>query len=117
MKKMKLIILSLAGLAFSRPAGLCTANSVADEVEALKKQFGELQEQNAALQKQLDDAKSAASKTIIGDELNLGPFRLPEGIDKKDVLWRVRAGLDVKQAVEAAVAQKKHDDAVKSAKK
>jgi hypothetical protein len=50
-------------------------------------------------------------------ELNIGPFRLPEGIDKKDVAWRIRAGLDPSQAVEAALAQKRADDLkAKSAK-
>ena len=48
----------------------------------------------------------------LKDELGLGPLLLPEGVDKKDVLWRRRAGLDTKQAVQAALMQARHDKAV-----
>lgn len=45
------------------------------------------------------------------EDQQIGPFRLPEGIDKKDVTWRIQAGLDPEQAVQAAIAQKASDDA------
>jgi len=108
MKKLSLILLSVAGCR----SGRCTANTLTDDVAAMRKEMETLKTQNAELQAQIEANKKAASQTVPEDALNLGPFRLPEGLDKKDILWRVRAGLDVTQAVEAALAQKKHDEAV-----
>ena len=112
MKKLKLIALSLAGIARS---GYRTANAVADDVAALKKQLDELQKQNAELTEKVE-ASQVTAASVVADELDLGGLRLPEGLDKKDVLWRLRAGLDLHQAVAAAIAQKKHDDAIAAAK-
>ena len=109
MNKLKLTLLSLAGLSFP---GHHTSNAASDDIAELKKQMTELQEQNIALQEKLESQRTIAASPVTGSSLNLGPFRLPEGIDEKDVIWRVAAGLDVKLAVEAAIAQKKHDDAV-----
>jgi len=113
MKKIQFIALSLCGL-YGRK--YCTANTVAEDVAALNQRLEESNALIADLQKQIQENKAAASRPIEVDELDLGPFQLPEGLDKKDVIWRKRAGLDTKQAVEAALAQKKHDEAAAAQK-
>jgi len=107
MKKIALILLSVAGLSRSKH---CTANTLTEDVEALRTEMEALKAQNAELLEKLETAKTAASKPVESNELDLGGLELPSGLDKKDVIWRVRAGLDVKQAVQAAIAQKKHDE-------
>lgn len=63
-----------------------------------------------------NDAAQEPAKDPAAD-LGIGPFRLPEGIEAKDVRWRIQAGLDPEQAVQAALAQKQADDAEKQAAK
>lgn len=98
MKQTMLMVLSLLGVVFSRPAGLCTANTVAEEVAELKKQ---LEESNAKI------AKLEAERATAPPENNSEVALLAKGagVPLDDVLWRVRAGVSPKQAVEAAVAQ------------
>ena len=43
------------------------------------------------------------------DTSTLGLLAKGAGVDPEDVRWRVAAGLDVKQAVDAAIAQKQND--------
>jgi hypothetical protein len=97
----------LAGLHRSRYS---TANTQAEDIAALQKQLANLAAQNSELLVTLGANKKSASRVITEDSLGLGPFRLPEGIDAKDVLWRLQEGLDLQQATQAALNQKKHDD-------
>ncbi len=127
--KYRLLILSAAScaaiLAPSLRTAFSTANaaSQADLKESTAKIFAKLgldedadpEVVNAALIK-LIDAANPGAKSPVRDELGLGPLRLPEGIEAKDVAWRKAAGLSTEHAVSAALMQKRHDDAVGKAK-
>lgn len=54
------------------------------------------------------NAKAAAEAPVETpeDTSTLGLLCKGAGVDPADVRWRVQAGLDVKQAVDAAIAQK-----------
>ena len=80
MKQTKPIILAVLAMLFGAPAGFRTANAA--------------------------DPASAAE----ADNSTLGLLCKGAGVDPADVRWRVAAGLDVKQAVDAALAQKLSDD-------
>lgn len=79
MKHTKLIILAVLAALFGAPAGFRTANAA--------------------------DAAPAAE----ADTSTLGLLCKGAGVDPADVRWRVAAGLDTKQAVDAALAQKESD--------
>lgn len=89
MKKLHLIAVSLLALVFGRPAGLCTANA---------KAAAEAPENPEA------DAPKAPE-----DHSPLALQCRGAGVDPADVRWRVQAGLDLDQAVQAAIAQKESD--------
>jgi len=99
MKPIRSIIL-LAGALFA-PSRFTTANAAAEtasaeDVEALKARIAELE-------------KQAGEKSgVPADPLGLGGMQLPKGVTEKDVLWRKQAGLNLKQAVSAALAQVRH---------
>lgn len=105
MKKLKFMVLSLAALAFARPAGFCTANALSDDVAAVNQRLADLEAKNAELQKQLDAAK-AAPVAPVENNSPLALLAKGAGVDLEDVRWRVQAGLDPDQAVQAALAQK-----------
>jgi hypothetical protein len=98
MKKLKLIALLALASVFGRPPGLCTANAASDDIATLKEQVAALQEQLAA--------KNAAPQIPTTTELLIKGAGL-ENAD--DVTWRIQAGLDPAQAVEAAVSQLAED--------
>ncbi len=90
MKKKNLIILAVLAACFGAPAGFRTANAGNDPAPASPE----------------------------ADNSTLGLLCKGAGVDPEDVRWRVAAGLDVKQAVDAALAQKESEAAEKkSAKK
>ena len=99
MKSIRSVIL-LAGALFA-PSRFTTANAAAEtasaeDVEALKARIAELE-------------KQAGEKSgVPADPLGLGGMQLPKGVTEKDVLWRKHAGLNLKQAVAAALAQVRH---------
>jgi hypothetical protein len=155
MKRIKLVVLSLAALVFGRPAGFCTANTEskqledytveelkeiaakykaeitadmkkADLVAAIKKSAG-YKAPEPSLEERL--AKLEAENAEMKRQLSLPPVLDPSppdgplamlcrgaGVDIADVRWRMQAGLDGEQAVEAALAQKRHDESPESEK-
>ena len=111
MKKLHLLAASLLALAFGRPAGFRTANAKADAPD---------------LQQQLD--AQAAEIADLKKQLTLPPDPAPAdgtlamlckgaGVDLADVRWRIQAGLDPDQAVQAAITQRESDAAARKAKK
>lgn len=110
MKQLKLVVLSLAALVFGRPAGFCTANTQAEDIAALKERQDKLEAENAGLRKQLDVKPAAPAPE---DTSSLALLCKGADVDIADVRWRMQAGLDGEQAVEAALAQKQHAEAKK----
>ena len=107
MKKLNLIAVSLLALAFGRPAGLCTANTLTEDVGEINDRLAKLEAENLELKRQL------ALPTVLDPAPPDGLLDLlckGADVDIDDVRWRMRAGLDAEQAVEAAMAQKRHDD-------
>ena len=94
----------LAAGAFMAPNRFTTANAAAPEVELsdIQAQINELKAENERLRQQTGVAQAPA------DPLGLGGMQLPKGVTEKDVLWRKQAGLNLKQAVAAALAQVRH---------
>jgi len=89
MKKNKLMILAVLASFFGAPAGFRTAN-----------------------------AEVTPAPEVAADTSTLGLLAKGAGVDPDDVRWRVAAGLDVKQAVDAALSQKlANAEAAKAAKK
>ena len=117
MKRYLLLLCSVAA-AFA-PAlrrNLSTANGAAEDIlEKLGLSPDSSPDEVEAMRIKLIDATNPAA-VLAGDELGLGGLALPTGLNKKDVLWRKKTGLSTKQAVQAALAQKRHDDAVGKAK-
>ena len=113
MKRSFLLLFSLAA-AFA-PAlrrNLSTANGAAEDIlEKLGLSPDASPDEVEAMRIKLIDAANPAAMPA-GDPLNLRGLALPAGIDRKDVLWRKAAGLSNEHAVQAATAQKRHDDAV-----
>ena len=101
-RSVRLVVLSLAALVFGRPAGFCTANTLSEDVAVLNDRLAKLEAENAALKAQPQAAPEAPDSTLT--LLCKGA-----GVDITDVRWRMQAGLDGEQAVEAALAQKQHD--------
>lgn len=104
--KLNLILISLAGLFFTRPRGFCTANADAPTLPPeFQKQLDDQAEQIAVLQKQLGAAQSAPTE-------NLGTLALlakGAGVELEDVRWRFQAGVAPEQAVQAAISQKQEN--------
>jgi len=73
------------------------------ELASLKQTLAEQGAMIEALQAQ-------AAPSAPEDALNLGGLQLPAGLDRKDVSWRVKAGLALKQAVLAALHQQRHNE-------
>ena len=124
MRKTLLVICGVLGMPGFRTGNAKEAAPAAgpSEIDQLKEQFGAFQAEHDALRAQFDAMaaenaalKGAAKERSDRDQLGLGPFELPAGVDVKDVLWRKKAGLDIKLAVQAALLQKKHDDAMAAA--
>ncbi len=89
MKHKKLMILAVLATLFGAPAGFRTAN-----------------------------AGENPAPEVAADTSTLGLLAKGAGVDPDDVRWRVAAGLDVKQAVDAALSQKLAAEAsAKSSKK
>lgn len=114
MKKLNLIVLSLAALVSVRPSGCCTLNAAKAEettpdrdaeIETLKAQIAELQAL-AAGPAAPEEPTSALALMAKG-----------AGVDLSDVRWRVQAGLDPDQAVQAALSQKEFNAAAAKAAK
>ena len=103
MNPLKLILFSVLASMFSAPPAFRTANAAADvagDISDIQTRLASLEEENAALKRQVAGAPAPAA-----DPLRLGGLQLPKGIEPKDVQWRVEAGLSVKHAVQAALAQ------------
>ncbi len=92
--KTKLIITTVLAALFGVPAGFRTANAAAEA-----------------------SVPSAAPAQAEGDTSTLALLCKGAGVDIEDVRWRVASGLDPKQAVDAALAQKETAKAAKGSKK
>lgn len=106
MKQLKLVVLNLAALVFGRARGFSTANTQAEDIAALQERQDKLEAENTELKKQL------SLPPVLDPAPPDGPLALlckGAGVDLADVRWRMQAGLDAEQAVEAAMAQKQHD--------
>jgi hypothetical protein len=111
------IILAVLAACFGAPPGFRTANTTEPPPQAVdpevQKQLDEQADQLdvqaekiAELEKQLALSRAATSAPISS---NLALLCKGAGVDTADVRWRVAAGLDDKQAVDAAVSQKASD--------
>jgi hypothetical protein len=119
MKRIQLILISLAALMGARPQGFATANAATEKTAeklpadpTLQAQLATQAAQIGELQKQLAAAAGAASVTSDGspeDSSTLVLLCKGAGADLADVRWRVRAGLDPEQAVQATLAQAASD--------
>jgi hypothetical protein len=85
MKKFKLLVLGLLALTFSAPVGFRTANAKVPKV---------------------GDVNTPDDQPPPEDS-EVGLLIKGAGVDYKDVLWRIRAGLTPKQAVEVALNEKR----------
>lgn len=111
MKQLKLVVLSLAALVFGRPAGFCTANSKTEEAHkpkepTLEDRVAAMEIENAELKRQL------SLPPVLNPAPTDGPLAMlckGAGVDLADVRWRMQAGLDAEQAVEAAMSQRDSD--------
>ena len=105
MKTIKIVVLSLAALAFGAPVGFRTANVKRKPklaAEPAAPAVGEPTETEK--EKIADDANlPEATKLLIKGA----------GVDAKDVVWRIRAGLTPAQAVEVAANEKAEAEAAK----
>ncbi len=118
MKQIQLVVLSLASLVFGRPAGLCTANSKTSEAikphePTVEDRIAAIEAENAELKKQLSLPK------VLDPAPPDGPLAMlckGAGVNLADVRWRMQAGLDAEQAVEAAIFQRDNDAAGKKTK-
>ncbi len=121
--KLKLILTSLAALVFGRPAGFSTANAAEDKAPdnaALAKRLDALEAENTELKAQIA-AKADAPAAPAEASGTLALLAKGAGVELADCTWRVSAGLDEAQAVEAALSQKAEKErraaAEKAAKK
>lgn len=116
---MKLVVLSLGALVFGRPAGFCTANSKTEE--AIKPKEPTVEERLAKLEAENTELKKQLSLPPVLDPAPPdGPLAMlckGAGVKLEDVRWRMQAGLDAEQAVEAAIFQRDSDAALKKAAK
>jgi hypothetical protein len=106
MKRIQLILISLAALAFARPPGFSTGNAASAKPPVdpgLQAQLDAQAAQIADLQKQL--AAQAAAPAEPPDSSTLVLLCKGAGADLTDVRWRVQSGLDPEQAIQAALAQ------------
>lgn len=104
MKHIKLVVLSLAALLTGRRDGFCTANTLSEDVAALNARLADLEAKNAELAAQ--NAQLANAPAPAPDS-TLTMLCKGADVDIADVRWRIQAGLDPEQAVEAAIAQQK----------
>lgn len=109
MKTIRLTILSLAALVFARPRGFCTANTLTEDVAAINDRLAKVEAENADLKAQLAAAQAAPAP--VEDLGTLALLCKGAGVELRDVKWRVQAGLDPEQAVQAALAQRAADAA------
>lgn len=119
MKHIKLVVLSLAALVFGRPAGFCTANTKAEE--AIKPKEPSLEDRVSAMEAENAELKRQLSLPRVLDPAPPdGPLAMlckGAGVKLEDVRWRMQAGLDAEQAVEAAIFQRDSDAAQKKTAK
>ena len=121
MKKLQLIVLSLAALVFARPQGFCTANAAAsdtpaDPLAAVQAELEALKAQNAEQAKQIA-ALSNTKPVPAEDNSTLALLCKGAGVDIADVRWRMQAGLELEQAVQAATQQLAADQQARDAAK
>lgn len=113
MKRIKLVVLSLAALVFARPAGMCTANTQAEDIAALQEKLAKQEEVIAGLRAAQPIPPPPAEALGATGLLIKGA-----GVKLEDVDWRIRAGLSPAQAVEVAAAEKlEAEEAAKKSKK
>ena len=102
---MKLIILAVLAACFGAPPEFRTANAATSDVPP------------PAPPAPPAPPTLAVVMEIEADNSTLGLLCKGAGVDPADVRWRVQAGVDVKLAVDAAVAQKQNDAASAASKK
>ncbi len=123
MKRIPLLVYSLFGMAFGRPSGFCTANTQAEDIAALKEQSELQAEQLRSQAAEIDRLRAEAQLPREEAPVFSATAAMAKGagVPMSDVNWRIQAGLEPAQAVEAAVAQlaadkfaeKQHEAAVK----
>ncbi len=114
MKRLNLVVLSLASLAFGPARGFCTANTQAEDIAEMKVKLEAQEEEIARLR-----AASTVALPGPGHEMPSSTSLLIKGagVEAEDVNWRIRAGLSPAQAVEVAMNEKNEAAATKEAKK
>ncbi len=108
---MQLIIMAVLAACFGAPPGFRTANAPkgGDESEITNARLDALEADNARLREQL----SAKPSAPVEDTGVLTLLAKGAGVDIADVRWRVQAGVDPEQAVQAALSQKQHNESKK----
>jgi hypothetical protein len=125
MNIIKLVILSVASAFMpTLRTRFSTANTAAEDVADLQKQFTALQETNstqadqiAALTKQVAASKTVAANPLPPISSEIALLAKGAGVEVSDVRWRVAQGLSPAQAVQAASLQVARDKARESANK
>ncbi|HEX4085912.1 MAG TPA: hypothetical protein VHY22_13445 [Chthoniobacteraceae bacterium] len=105
MKHFNLIIAGLLCRGNYRTANAAAAD-VTGDISDIQARMAAQDEEIKALRQKL--AASTGTAATAADPLGLGGMQLPKGVAEKDVLWRKQAGLNLKQAVQAALEQVRH---------
>lgn len=108
MKTIKIAVMSMLALAFGAPVGFRTANAKR-KAKATAPTTADPTGPQAAGEPTETQKEKIADDANLSDETKL----LIKGaeVDPKDVVWRIRAGLAPKQAVEVAAAEKAEREA------
>jgi len=123
MKQFRLVVLSLAALAFARPPGFCTANAAAEPPKdeggkppTQGERLAALEEHIARQDEELARLRAASPTALAADPLpgSLDLLLKGAGVEMKDVGWRIRAGLSHEQAVEVALNEKREREAAEA---
>jgi hypothetical protein len=117
MNRIKLVVLSLLALVFARPTGFCTANTKKAEAPeptaaplSTEERLARLEAENLELKNQLSLPRVLDPAPADG---TLAMLCKGAGVEIDDVRWRIQAGLEPDQAVQAALSQKQSDKAKK----
>ena len=118
-KRIRIAVMSIIALAFSAPVGFRTANTKRgggkrgrklEDVETGAPAAPAVEVPTPAAEPP-DPREQPIDQSSLSDETKT--LIKGAGVDAKDVVWRIRAGLTPYQAVEVAAAEKAEADAAK----